>query len=310
MSMTTLKERLNELEALRADGTLSEAEYQQARAAALTTPSVAAVTGIVATQPAQPPRPTCSKDHIMVFGERMVLHSSNGSSELEDVACDGCFFRLPKDEQYFHCKMCHLIYCETCVATGNVKRPVSHWHSGLFDCAKDRGSCADAFFCLPCFQTHMICFKGLEDGKPPERCGRDLLYTIPMCMFDAAFLGLSSACDLGYQRSKLTQVFNIQPREERCGACLLHCFCRCCSTAQIYREMKARGIDIGGFCCTAKAGVSQRPPKVSALGAPAHAASNFQREPLASLGYSSNDVAVHSPTFEGGNGPDQSAFCP
>ena len=179
-----------------------------------------------------------------------------------------------------------------------VTHPVSQWNTGVFDCADDSGSCADAFFCLPCFQTHIVCFRGLEDGKAPDEaedpCDNNVLGTGAMCVHEFAFLGLPSACEVGRYRSRLTETFNIDPREEHCGACVLHCFCRCCSTAQIYRELKARGIDIGGVCCTAKAGVSRRPPKVSPMGSVSIGFTSQESTFPCPLGYSGDSSSAIS----------------
>ena len=258
--MSSLTQRLDELDALKASGRISETEYQQARAAALSGPQPTTGQAVAAEK--------CRKNHNMLFGVKMTVPTKHGEQEVQQVVCSGCFFLIPQDELYFHCKECRVAYCETCVATSKVSIPPSNWHSGLMDWCADGGICADSFFCNYCFQTHVMCFQGLRDGKAADEgmCCRDICCSAFLLFNDIFFLFTLSSCLFGGFRARLTEMFNIEPRDDCCGACCVHFFCRPCSVAQAAREMKARNLDQGGFLCASKAPIAHRPPRISAMG--------------------------------------------
>ena len=292
--MTSLTQRLDEIDALKASGRLSEAEYAQARSAILAAASGPSM--VVAA--AQAARHKCPRGHVMTFGQRMMRATKHGQHPVEQVACGSCYFQLPKDEQYFLCHTCQIPYCETCVATNNV-RPVAGtpWHSGLYDCCQDGGSCADAFVWWPCFQSHLQCFGGLQDGKAADEgtCCRDICCTFLMGMSEpfAAF-GFSS-CMFAPFYMRLQVVFNIEPQEDCGTVCCKHYFCRCCLLSQVYREMKARGVDPGGFCCTSRPPIMHRPPRARVMGGSADAAEEVVGAPVSQFGYSSAPPAYPGP---------------
>lgn len=200
----SIRQRIDELDALLAQGAITPAEHAEARRAALgltavvpppTTQSDAAQPP---PQPSSPPRarspvvghvmaqqlssaapfpsaPTvtltdkkCRAGHKMALLQNVTswVATQRGRGSRVRVICANCLTAVVLGDRYYACSLCAVSFCRGCVESDNrhIREHRNAWTTGLLDCGLDRNSCFDAFACAWCFQG-MLCDR-VQRGFP------------------------------------------------------------------------------------------------------------------------------------------------
>eukprot|EP01064_Diplonema_japonicum_P007636 TRINITY_DN1527_c0_g1_i1.p1 TRINITY_DN1527_c0_g1~~TRINITY_DN1527_c0_g1_i1.p1 ORF type:complete len:245 (+),score=40.29 TRINITY_DN1527_c0_g1_i1:75-737(+) len=148
------------------------------------------------------------------------------------------------------------------------------WKSGLCDCFATGGNlCCNVYWCTPCMagRIHSSAVHNLNDTPDTTVCcgltsaeilGVGLAVGVPLATNGAVHLPGSDMlgwCAIsGYtwwQRQTIREKFGIHG--DRCGDCLVSCFCVGCALCQHHTELSQQGINPGSCCCTVNPPLAQ-----------------------------------------------------
>lgn len=109
--------------------------------------------------------------------------------------------------------------------------PKTPWRSGLCGCCDDIASCCDVYFCFLCQASYQHSAIAQETGCGCGNC-------------------LATCCCM--QHSVMSLRYAVVSRyyidESFCGTCCTAACCPLCSMCQTHREMRLRGVPVGGCC--------------------------------------------------------------
>jgi len=275
-----LEARIRELDNLRNLGLISDDEYAASRRAALglgpvNVASSAPVEGTtVVTAVALPTNPTmpCRCSHTMQYYPNVtiaaagmpVLRGRYGPMQ-RIICCKVCRFLLDLNEPAYACgnQQCLAVICQRCVASGAVDRLAAYgtqYHSSLVGGWCSNGAACFDSLCYNCFDWHLMFAGAFVEGESSScECG---CYTCVLgsvsCCEDLTFFGLPSLMISYKLRQNMMELYGLE--ETGCQSCCSAYWCKCCSSAQVYREMKFRGHDMGGLLCIGASEVHRRVP--------------------------------------------------
>jgi Cys-rich protein (TIGR01571 family) len=265
--------RLAELADLHQRGVISDAEYADARRAALglgqqsAAPVVVlgddhivvgtAVGGVDPSPQLYPMIPTvicrCGEAMIYVPAELAIMQVTRKGRRAPSAVCCSC--RFPTTGK-FVCPAtgCGVSLCDTCGRSCGVPYGAHHqWINQpqkfqttlVGDWCQDGQTCVESL-CYIYLTFHVGQNTVFQHGKPSKcQCVSCFMGTVVM-LHEIAFLGLPLACIGAQLRQSLRSMYGIQ--ESFTESCCTAWICRCCSIAQVHREMKNRGHDVGNLC--------------------------------------------------------------
>lgn len=266
-----IKQRLEELDALVAQGTISKEEYAEARRAALGIGAPAAAGGAVVGQVMSGPIalgtvPTAVSDKLCRKGHTMALlqntaapwvAAGNGQARNMRAVCSCCMTVISLGSYYYMCGQCTVPICSSCVESRQYLQYSKEWTTGLCECHKDCSSFFDATACTYFYQA-MLCDRvqrGFDTTPGPDNVvesgctGRTVLLGCGLFWYDVSTAFLFNVFSI-IPRQIMVRRYGIE--ENACTTCMAGFFCRCLSDAQLSRELTVRGHFPGGVACSTK----------------------------------------------------------